>query len=218
MDYESELYHYGILGMKWGIRRYQPYPTGEKKGKEIGDAKLARMKERVARRNLKKAAFERTSKVPDIYDRAISEISQAKKIIGKAETERILNKEIARDAVITKAVATTAHVAKAAYLGSFVIASFSGALTRATVSAIEGIVTNPQIQQAAGKMFKEIMTNPDIESLLKDAGLKALSNTSGYSEAEILNAASYMNDGIRAYNLTLGNQYGYKIPTIPGCK
>lgn len=202
--------------MKWGVRRYQPYPSGVKKGKEIGKAKLARMNEKVAKYNLKKAAFDRTSKVPDIYNRAMSEISSAKKIIGKTETEKILNNEIIRDTAVTKTVVTTAKVARAVYLGSFVLASFSGAMTRATIAAINGIATNPQVQQAAGKIFSALMTNPDVESLLREAGLKALSNTSGYSEAEILNTVSYMNDGIRAYNSTLGNQYGYKIPTIPG--
>ena len=38
--YPNELYHYGVMGMHWGIRRYQPYRKGEhvKGGHFIGQA------------------------------------------------------------------------------------------------------------------------------------------------------------------------------------
>ena len=39
-NYSKELMHYGILGMRWGVRRFQPYPSDYKgEGVEVGKAK-----------------------------------------------------------------------------------------------------------------------------------------------------------------------------------
>lgn len=52
---ENELYHHGILGMKWGVRRYQPYGPGEK-GQFIGENK---------RKQISKKEFDRIKEIHD---------------------------------------------------------------------------------------------------------------------------------------------------------
>lgn len=47
---EEEITHYGVLGMKWGVRRYQPYSYTGGSGKEVGEAKkLSNLKKKAAK-------------------------------------------------------------------------------------------------------------------------------------------------------------------------
>lgn len=58
----NELYHYGVLGMHWGIRRYQPYPKGHKGGKFLGNIKR---KNQVRSRDKRRKKIADT--IPDDY-------------------------------------------------------------------------------------------------------------------------------------------------------
>lgn len=135
----NELYHHGVLGMKWGIRRYQPYGEGGYNPKNKGnDSRATRKKQRTAkkdakryadakmfygqgagtRRKLLKAELDKKMKDPEykkFFDEEYSKLDLSKSV-SKAKRERT-----ARDAVGTVEAVLGSTVAVAAI--SFYIAN-----------------------------------------------------------------------------------------------
>lgn len=130
--YQNELYHHGVKGQKWGVRRYQNYDGSSKEKREFqarknlktAGANLYRVEERV-----KKDKSYRN----DVIKKSISEISKAEKILGKEEADKYLvagyrNQSIKSAVIKSVAIAGAAAVATTGLGVGLGIAAGAGAI------------------------------------------------------------------------------------------
>lgn len=102
--YKKELKHHGILGQKWGVRRFQPYPSGyHGDGKFVG--KTVQPRNLVARNDFKKmkqypmviVGEIHNRDMVDYYDKLLAEKKPEYFICEFADTDRCYTKKQLKD-------------------------------------------------------------------------------------------------------------------------
>lgn len=208
----TDIYHHGILGMRWGIRRFQPYLHG-KHGKEVGEA--AKVK---SRRKSVAAKWREKQKTKAKNIAAKEQVTKAKTKSNKAALEEYESKQAIKNAKQQSKISTAlnkASLKKAKGIGKekkerFRKPSKEDEYRNKLVEAINSGNAKKVAKYKAGMSDKEIRRAIDRISLENDLtsvtnqqrqlALDRLSRFSGYAK----NISDMTSSAVNIYNNIAG--------------
>lgn len=182
----DELMHFGIPGMKWGIRRFQfkdgrrteagkrRYSDGQVLGARIKQAyyghKVSRMKDKIRNGNKSDRVRRKLNKYEDKYN----------------ETSKVAREKTTLDRVVrgAKIGATVAGTALAAYGGYKLYKAYKNKFGKDTEAAVNNVFAKEGIKNPFARFTKKVDGQSEFNSSGSRNPLNIFKNKSGMSRAE----------------------------------
>lgn len=190
----SDLKHYGVKGMRWGVRRFQPYSKGSRrKGKELGKSRRSNSKESKGFNkalskinNRKISSKEKARNLQDSMEKSLSKFEESSKDTNNSHKKKGLTDGQKKALKIAAGAAVVAALSVVAYKNRDNIKSLiDKGIDKVTKIDTSGKLTSSDVNMSVIKPGESVST-ADFNKRVKES-VSRLWSSKNYLTDEVMN-------------------------------